>query len=66
VRLDLVVSADAAPPAAEAAPAQSLAAAERAERDARTAQVRQAARNHPNIQEAAKIHGGEIDGTEEL
>jgi DNA polymerase-3 subunit gamma/tau len=66
VRLDLVVSADAAPAATEAPPAQSLAATERAERDARAAQLRQAARNHPHIQEAAKILGGDIEGTEEL
>ena len=65
MRVDLAVVADAAP-ATTAAPPQSLAEVERAEREARTAQVRQAARSHPNIQEAAKILGGEIEHTDEL
>jgi DNA polymerase-3 subunit gamma/tau len=65
VRVDLSVVAGTAA-ATELAPVQSLAAVERAEREARTAQVRHAAKSHPNIQEAAKILGGEIDRTDEL
>jgi DNA polymerase-3 subunit gamma/tau len=57
----------AAPAAAEsAAPVASIASVERAEREARSAKLRDEARTHPNIQEAAKLLGAEIDGTDEL
>ena len=57
----------AAPAAAEAAaPVASIASVDRAERDARSAKLRDEARTHPNIQEAAKLLGAEIDGTDEL
>jgi hypothetical protein len=54
---------------ADAAPegsAPSLAAVEKAEREARSRKVRETARSHPNVREAARILGGEIDGTDEL
>ena len=54
-------------PAAEAsAPVAPIASVERAEREARSAKLRDEARTHPNIQEAAKLLGAEIDGTDEL
>ena len=52
--------------AAPAGPPQSLAAAEQAEREARTARVRAAARTHPKIQEAARILDGDVTKIEEL
>ena len=55
----------AATPAAPAPP-QSLAAAEQAERDARSARVKANARSHPKIQEAAQILDGEVTKIEEL
>jgi DNA polymerase-3 subunit gamma/tau len=58
--------APAAPGEPPPAPAPSLAAAEAAERVARSARVREAARAHPNIQEAAKILDAKIDGIEEI
>ncbi len=45
---------------------QSLAAAEQADRAARSARVRTAAREHPNIQEATTILDGEVIKIEEL
>lgn len=56
-----------APPAppGESAPV-SLAAAEQAERLARSRQVREAARAHPNIQQAARLLEGGVDQVEEL
>jgi DNA polymerase-3 subunit gamma/tau len=58
------------PPAPAAAmatpPVASIASVERAEREARSAKLRDEARTHPNIQEAAKLLGAEIDGTDEL
>ncbi|HTT71710.1 MAG TPA: DNA polymerase III subunit gamma/tau [Anaeromyxobacteraceae bacterium] len=45
---------------------ESLAATELAERDARSAEVRAAARTHPNIQEAARVLEGEIVKVDEL
>ena len=56
------------PGAAPAAPAppQSLAAAEQAERDVRSASVKANARSHPRIQEAAQILDGEVTKIEEL
>ena len=51
-------------PAAEAGP--TLAAAETAERLARSGRVREAARTHPNIQEAARVLDATIDGVDEL
>jgi hypothetical protein len=47
-------------------PPASIAAAEAAERQARTARVKDAARNHPNIREAARILDGNVDKIEEL
>ncbi len=55
-----------ASPAGEALAAASIASVERAEREARSSQVRDTARNHPNIQEAAKVLGAEISKIEEL
>ena len=48
------------------APARSIAEVERAERDARSATVRAAARAHPNIQEAVRILDGDVTDIEEL
>ncbi len=53
-----------AAPAAPVAP--SLAQAEAAEKQARSARVREAARAHPNIREAAKILEGGIEDVDEL
>jgi hypothetical protein len=52
------------PPGAPAAP--PVAQVERAEREARSRERVQAARAHPNIQQAAEILGGEIDRTDEI
>jgi DNA polymerase-3 subunit gamma/tau len=49
-----------------AAPVASIASVDRAEREARVARVRDEARAHPNIQEAAKLLGADIEGTDEL
>jgi DNA polymerase-3 subunit gamma/tau len=57
---------DAAAGAAPQPAAPSLAQAEAAERMARSARVREAAKTHPNIREAAKILDGGIDDVEEL
>jgi DNA polymerase-3 subunit gamma/tau len=54
-----------APGAPAPAPA-SIAQAEAAERQARSSAVREAARGHPNIRDAAKILDGGIDKIEEL
>jgi hypothetical protein len=51
---------------AGATPGTSIAAAERAEKEARSSERQAAARNHPNIQEAARLLGADIDGTDEL
>jgi DNA polymerase-3 subunit gamma/tau len=64
-RLQITIGPAAPDPAAEPAP-PSLAATEAAERLARASRVRDAARAHPNIQEAARILDGGIDGIEEL
>jgi len=56
----------ASPATAAPAPPQSLAAAEQAERDARSARVKANARSHPRIQEAAQILDGEVTKIEEL
>ncbi len=48
------------------APVASIASVERAEREARVAKVKDEARAHPNIQEAAKLLGADIEGTDEL
>jgi DNA polymerase-3 subunit gamma/tau len=53
-------------PAAAAPAAPSLAQAEAAEKQARSARVRETAKTHPNIREAAKILDGGIDDVEEL
>jgi DNA polymerase-3 subunit gamma/tau len=63
-RLEIVVGPPA--PGDSGEPPPSLAAAEAAERSARAARVREAARAHPNIREAARILDGGIDGVEEL
>jgi DNA polymerase-3 subunit gamma/tau len=70
-RLALTVGAAAAPApsATEGAapgPAQSIAATEAAERLAHSRRVREAARQHPNIQEAARILEGGVEKIEEL
>jgi DNA polymerase-3 subunit gamma/tau len=56
----------AASAAAATAPVASIASVDRAEREARSARLRDEARTHPNIQEAAKLLDAEIDGTDEL
>jgi DNA polymerase III subunit gamma/tau len=60
--------AEAAAGSSQGAPAQvaSIASVERAEREARVAKVKDEARAHPNIQEAAKLLGADIEGTDEL
>ncbi|HET6440066.1 MAG TPA: DNA polymerase III subunit gamma/tau [Anaeromyxobacter sp.] len=67
-RLALTVAPPTPPPAGEvpAPAAPSLAAAEAAERSARSRRVREAARAHPNIQEAARVLDAPIDEIEEL
>jgi hypothetical protein len=49
-----------------AAPPASIAQAEAAERQARSSAVREAAKTHPNIRDAAKILDGGIDKIDEL
>ena len=57
----------AAAPAAGAQPAPaSIAQTEAAERQARSSAVRETARSHPNIREAARILDGGVDKIEEL
>ncbi len=48
------------------APVASIASVERAEREARAAKIRDEARTHPRIQDAAKLLGADIEGTDEL
>ena len=63
----LAIEVGPAPEAAETvAPVASIASVERAEREARAAKVKDEARTHPNIQEAAKLLGADIEGTDEL
>jgi len=67
----LAVTVGAAPPpgaesAGAPAPAPSIAQVEAAERKARSARVRDAARTNPNIRDAARILEGGIDDIEEL
>ncbi len=64
-RLALTLGEVAAAPPGESAPV-SLAAAEQAERLARSRRVREAARAHPNIQQAARLLEGGVDQVEEL
>ncbi len=52
-------------PSGESAPV-SLAAADQAERLIRSRRVRETARNHPNIQQAARLLDGGVDQVEEL
>ena len=67
MRLVVVQGAEAGRDEATAAPsAGSIAEVERAERAARSAEVRAKARTHPNIQEAARILGGDVKDVEEL
>jgi DNA polymerase-3 subunit gamma/tau len=68
-RLALTIGAAPAPAAAGEAPAAvapSLAATEAAERLARSRRVRDAARAHPNIQEAARVLDASIEDIDEL
>ena len=65
MRLEIAIG-PAAPGETAESPSPSLAAAEAAERMARATRVRESARAHPNIREAAKILDGGIDGIEEL
>jgi DNA polymerase III subunit gamma/tau len=68
-KLSVKIGAPAAPaPGAEApaVAAPSIAAAEAAERIARTQRVTQAARGHPNINEAAKILDGRVEDVDVL
>jgi hypothetical protein len=53
-------------PAAATEAVAPIAAVERAEREARTVRVKDEARSHPNIQQAARLLDAEIDGTDEL
>jgi hypothetical protein len=53
------------PASAESAPA-SLAAVEQAERQARSSRLAEAARGHPNVQEAAQVLGADVAKVEEL
>jgi DNA polymerase-3 subunit gamma/tau len=64
-RLALTLGEAPAAPPGESAPV-SLAAAEQAERLARSRQVRETARAHPNIQQAARLLEGGVDQIEEL
>ncbi len=66
VKLAIEVGPAAAEAPEAAAPVASIASVERAEREARAAKVRDEARTHPNIQEAAKLLGADIEGTDEL
>ena len=66
VKLAIEVGPAAAAAPEVAAPVASIASVERAEREARVARVRDEARTHPNIQEAAKLLGADIEGTDEL
>jgi DNA polymerase-3 subunit gamma/tau len=66
VKLAIEVGPAAAAAPEVAAPVASIASVERAEREARVAKVRDEARTHPNIQEAAKLLGADIEGTDEL
>jgi DNA polymerase-3 subunit gamma/tau len=59
-------AAQAAAPGAPPAAAPSIAQAEAAERQARSSAVREAAKSHPNIKDAAKILEGGVDKIEEL
>jgi len=53
------------PASAESVPA-SLAAVEQAERQARSSRLSEAARGHPNVQEAARVLGADVAKVEEL
>ncbi|HET6921848.1 MAG TPA: DNA polymerase III subunit gamma/tau, partial [Anaeromyxobacteraceae bacterium] len=53
------------PASAGSAPA-SLAAVEQAERQARSSRLAEAARGHPNVQEAARVLGADVAKVEEL
>jgi DNA polymerase-3 subunit gamma/tau len=64
VRTGPATSVEAAPAAAPAAP--SIAQTEAAEKQARSARLKDAARTHPNVREAAKILEGGITDVEEL
>ncbi|HSB19577.1 MAG TPA: DNA polymerase III subunit gamma/tau [Anaeromyxobacteraceae bacterium] len=61
----LAVTASAAP-SPEAAGGASLAQVDREEREARSARVREAARSHANIREAAQILGADVAKVDEL
>jgi hypothetical protein len=61
----LAVTASAAPPP-EAAGGASLAQVDQEEREARSARVREAARSHANIREAARILDADVAKVDEL
>jgi DNA polymerase-3 subunit gamma/tau len=63
--LALTLGEPPAAPPGQSAPV-SLAAADQAERLARTRRVRETARAHPNIQQAARLLEGGVDQIEEL
>jgi DNA polymerase-3 subunit gamma/tau len=63
--LALTLGEAVAPTPGEAAPV-SLAAADQAERLSRSKRVRETARTHPNIQQAARLLEGGVDQVEEL
>ncbi len=67
-RLALSIGAPVPAAAGEPPPAAtpSLAAAEAAERSARSARVREAAKGHPHIQEAARILDAQVEKIDEL
>ncbi len=65
-RLAIRIGPAAAAPDAPQPGAPSIAATEAAEKQARSSRVRDAARNHPNIRDAAKILDGGIKDVEEL
>ncbi|HEU4384367.1 MAG TPA: DNA polymerase III subunit gamma/tau [Anaeromyxobacteraceae bacterium] len=62
----LVLKVGPAAPAAAEVPATSLAAVEQAEREARSSRLAEAARGHPNVQEAARVLGADVAKVEEL
>jgi DNA polymerase-3 subunit gamma/tau len=64
-RLAITLGEAPAAPPGESAPV-SLAATEQADRLVRSRQVRESARSHPNIQQAARLLEGGVDQIEEL
>ena len=62
----LVIETGPAPEAPPAGGPASIAAVEQAEKEARASAVREAARGHTNIQEAARVLGADVGKIEEL